>query len=109
MIEDATQIIVTLIDHRQFKADLVGSDAQTDLAVLQIEVPDLVGLSLSDSDQLQIGDVIIAIGNPFGLAHTVTSGIISALGRTGLTSEGYEDFIQIDASIHPGSSGRCVT
>jgi S1-C subfamily serine protease len=83
----------------------VGIDPGTDIAVLQIQAQDLAALKFGDSDQLNVGDYVIAIGNPFGLGQTVTSGIVSALGRTGLSAEGYEDFIQTDASINPGNSG----
>ena len=108
VIREAEQIIVTLKDRRQFMARLVGADPGTDVAVLQIEARDLTALRLGDSDQLNVGDYVIAIGNPFGLGQTVTSGIVSALGRTGLSVEGYEDFIQTDASINPGNSGGAL-
>jgi len=108
VIREAEQIIVTLKDRRQFQARLVGADPGTDIAVLQIQAQELVALKLGDSDQLNVGDFVIAIGNPFGLGQTVTSGIVSALGRTGLSAEGYEDFIQTDASINPGNSGGAL-
>jgi serine protease Do/serine protease DegQ len=108
VVKDAEQVIVTLKDRRQFQAKVVGSDPGTDVAVLQIEARDLVALRLGDSDQLQVGDYVIAIGNPFGIGQTVTSGIVSALGRSGLSPEGYEDFIQTDASINPGNSGGAL-
>lgn len=108
VIKDAEQIIVTLKDRRQFPAKLVGSDPGTDIAVLQISATNLAALRVGDSDTLQVGDYVIAIGNPFGIGQTVTSGIVSALGRSGLSVEGYEDFIQTDASINPGNSGGAL-
>ncbi|UCF74489.1 MAG: trypsin-like peptidase domain-containing protein, partial [Betaproteobacteria bacterium] len=105
VVREAEKIIVILEDRRQFEAKLVGTDPGTDVAVLQIQAQGLSALPFGDSDQLEIGDYVIAIGNPFGIGQTVTSGIVSALGRTGLTPEGYEDFIQTDASINPGNSG----
>ena len=108
VIKDAEQAIVTLKDRRQFQARVVGADPGTDIAVLQIPAQNLTALKLGDSDQLQVGDYVIAIGNPFGIGQTVTSGIVSALGRSGLSVEGYEDFIQTDASINPGNSGGAL-
>jgi serine protease Do/serine protease DegQ len=108
VIREAEQIIVTLKDRRQFMARLVGADPGTDVAVLQIQAQSLTAIRFGDSDQLNVGDYVIAIGNPFGLGQTVTSGIVSALGRTGLSVEGYEDFIQTDASINPGNSGGAL-
>jgi serine protease Do/serine protease DegQ len=108
VIKDAEQVIVTLKDRRQFQARLVGADPGTDVAVLQIQSQNLTALKFGDSDQINVGDYVIAIGNPFGIGQTVTSGIISALGRTGLSVEGYEDFIQTDASINPGNSGGAL-
>ena len=108
VIKNAAQVIVTLKDRRQFPATLIGADPATDIAVLKIEAPNLTALKLGDSDQLNVGDFVVAIGNPFGLGQTVTSGIVSALGRSGLNIEGYEDFIQTDASINPGNSGGAL-
>jgi serine protease Do/serine protease DegQ len=108
VVKDAEQVLVTLKDRRQFQAKLVGSDPGTDVAVVQIEARNLTALRFGDSDQLNVGDYVLAIGNPFGLGQTVTSGIISALGRSGLSPEGYEDFIQTDASINPGNSGGAL-
>jgi len=108
VIREAEQVIVTLKDRRQFQARLVGTDPGTDIAVLQIQAQELIALKFGDSDQLSVGDYVIAIGNPFGIGQTVTSGIVSALGRTGLSVEGYEDFIQTDASINPGNSGGAL-
>jgi Do/DeqQ family serine protease len=108
VIRDAEQVLVTLIDRRQFQARVVGADPGTDVAVLQIEPRNLTALRFGDSDQMQVGDFVLAIGNPFGIGQTVTSGIVSALGRSGLSPEGYEDFIQTDASINPGNSGGAL-
>ncbi len=108
VIKDALQVIVTLKDRRQFQAKLVGMDPGTDIALLKIEARNLQALRLGDSDLLSVGDFVVAIGNPFGLGQTVTSGIVSALGRSGLDIEGYEDFIQTDASINPGNSGGAL-
>jgi serine protease Do len=101
---------VTTKDGRKFAAKLVGRDPATDIAVLQLQGTknNLKAISFADSDRLEVGDFVIAIGNPFGLGQTVTSGIISALGRTGLGKQGYEDFIQTDASINPGNSGGAL-
>ena len=108
VIKDAERAIVTLKDRRQFTAKLVGTDPGTDIAVLQIEAAGLSALKIGDSDAMQVGDYVLAIGNPFGIGQTVTSGIVSALGRSGLNVEGYEDFIQTDASINPGNSGGAL-
>ena len=105
VVENATTIEVTTKDNRRFPAKLIGRDAETDVAVLQIATQNLTAVPMGDSDRLQVGDFVLAIGNPFGLGQTVTSGIVSALGRSGLGIEGYEDFIQTDASINPGNSG----
>jgi Do/DeqQ family serine protease len=101
-------IEVTLKDKRHFKAKLVGRDPETDIAVLKIDADNLTAVEFADSDKIRVGDYALAIGNPFGLGQTVTSGIVSALGRTGLGIEGYEDFIQTDASINPGNSGGAL-
>ena len=108
VVKDAEKIIVILKDRRQFEAKLVGTDPGTDIAVLRIDAKGLSALPFGDSDKLRVGDYVIAIGNPFGIGQTVTSGIVSALGRTGLTPQGYEDFIQTDASINPGNSGGAL-
>ncbi len=108
VIEKADEIEVTLRDGRKLKAELVGSDPATDIAVIRVKQDRLTALPLADSDRLRVGDFVVAIGNPFGLGQTVTSGIVSALGRTGLGIEGYEDFIQTDASINPGNSGGAL-
>ncbi len=108
VVEQADKISVTLRDGRQFNARLLGTDEESDIAVIQIPAEDLTALPLADSEALQVGDFVVAIGNPFGLGQTVTSGIVSALGRTDLGIEGYEDFIQTDASINPGNSGGAL-
>jgi serine protease Do len=109
VVENAVDTEVTTKDGRRFKARVVGRDQATDVAVLRLDRPSgLTALPLGDSDRLEVGDFVIAIGNPFGLGQTVTSGIVSALGRTGLGIEGYEDFIQTDASINPGNSGGAL-
>jgi Do/DeqQ family serine protease len=105
VVENATRIEVTTKDNRRFTAKLIGRDVDTDVAVLQIPTNNLPAVPMGDSDRLQVGDFVLAIGNPFGLGQTVTSGIVSALGRSGLDIEHYEDFIQTDASINPGNSG----
>ena len=108
VVQRADNIDVTLADGRLLEASLVGSDPQVDLAVLKVEEDELIEIGFSDSDSLRVGDFVVAIGNPFGLNQTVTSGIVSALGRSGLGIEGYEDFIQTDASINPGNSGGAL-
>jgi len=108
VIRNAEQVLVTLKDRRQLPAKLVGTDPGTDIAVLQIESKGLSAIRIGDSDTLQVGDYVIAVGNPFGIGQTVTSGIVSALGRSGLSPEGFEDFIQTDASINPGNSGGAL-
>lgn len=108
VIANAVQITVTLRDGRQLEAELVGSDPETDVAVIKIPAENLTEIKSSDSDIIRVGDFVVAIGNPFGLGQTVTSGIISALSRSGLGIEGYEDFIQTDASINPGNSGGAL-
>jgi len=109
VIDNAEEIEVILHDNRSLKAKVIGSDPGTDIAVLQVENPkNLVQMKLGNSDEVQVGDFVLAIGNPFGLQHTVTSGIVSALGRSGINPDGYEDFIQTDASINPGNSGGAL-
>jgi len=105
VIEQAEDIRVTLYDRRTFKADIVGFDPKTDLAVIKINAKDLPMAPWGDSDKLQVGDFVLAIGNPYGLTHTVTMGIISATGRADVGIADYEDFIQTDAAINPGNSG----
>lgn len=108
VVDKAEEITVTLRDGRALAATLVGTDPEADIAVVQVPAQDLTALPIADSDGLRVGDFVVAIGNPFGLGQTVTSGIVSALGRSGLGIEGYEDFIQTDASINPGNSGGAL-
>ena len=108
VVENANRINVTLLDNRSMEAQVVGSDARTDLAVLQVSATNLEQAHFGDSDRLRVGDYVVAIGNPFGFSHTVTSGIVSGLSRSGMSREGYEDFIQTDASINPGNSGGAL-
>lgn len=108
LIQRADEITVSLTDGRNLEAKLVGSDPETDVALIRINAKKLTALPLADSDHLRVGDFVVAIGNPFGLGQTVTLGIISALGRSGLGIEGYENFIQTDASINPGNSGGAL-
>lgn len=108
VIKGASKIVVTLRDRREFTAKLIGSDPATDIALLQIPSERLTAVRVGESDGLQVGDYVLAIGNPFGVGQTVTSGIVSALGRAGLNIEGFEDFIQTDASINPGNSGGAL-
>jgi Do/DeqQ family serine protease len=108
VVANAAEVQVTLKDARTYPARLVGSDPATDVALLQVDARDLTAVPLGDSARLEVGDLVVAIGNPFGLGQTVTSGIVSALGRSGLGIEGYEDFIQTDASVNPGNSGGAL-
>ena len=108
VIDGADEIAVTMFDGVQLEAKIVGSDSEADVAILKIDHDNLTSIPFADSSKLRVGDFTVAIGNPFGLGQTVTSGIVSALGRTGLGIEGYEDFIQTDASINPGSSGGAL-
>jgi len=109
VVKNASEITVTLVDDVELKAEVVGADERSDVAVLRAKDAKLPAeMRLADSSQLQVGDFVIAIGNPFGLQHTVTSGIVSALGRTGISRDGVEDFIQTDAAINPGNSGGAL-
>ncbi len=108
VVEDADDITVTLSNGHSEKARLVGADPEADIAVLQIKAKGMQGITFADTSKLRVGDFVVAIGNPFGLKQTVTSGIVSALGRTGLGIESYENFIQTDASINPGNSGGAL-
>src|SRR3984893_1311858 len=108
VVENASEITITLLDNRSFTAKVIGTDEGADVAVLQAKQPNLIAMALGDSTRLEVGDYVVAIGNPFGLQHTVTAGIVSALGRTGINPDGYEDFIQTDASINPGNSGGAL-
>jgi Do/DeqQ family serine protease len=108
VIERADEIKVSLHDGQSYTAKLLGTDPEVDIAVLQIEAKNLVALPIANSDKTEVGDFVVAIGNPFGLNQTVTSGIVSAIGRSGLNMEHYENFIQTDASINPGNSGGAL-
>ncbi|MBT8080059.1 MAG: DegQ family serine endoprotease [Gammaproteobacteria bacterium] len=108
VVADADRIQISLYNETTLDAEVVGSDAATDIALIKVEPENLVELPIGDSDTVEVGDFVIAIGNPFGLGHTVTSGIVSALGRTGISNNGLEDFIQTDASINPGNSGGAL-
>ena len=108
VIESADDIVVTLSDGRKLDAVVIGRDEGADIAVIQVEADNLIEIKIADSEKLRVGDFVVAIGNPFGLAQTVTSGIVSALGRSKLGIESYEDFIQTDASINPGNSGGAL-
>ncbi len=108
VIDKADTILVTLHDGRQLNAELIGTDPESDVAVIKIPANNLSQLTMADSSLLKVGDFVVAIGNPFGLGQTVTSGIVSALGRSGLGIEKYENFIQTDASINPGNSGGAL-
>ncbi len=108
VVENAREITVTLSDQRQFPAKVIGSDPRTDIAVIQIKAPNLAQIVLGDSDQLEPGDYVAAIGNPFGLQQSVSYGIVSALGRSGMNPDGFESLIQTDASINPGNSGGAL-
>ena len=108
VVKSADEISVGVSDGRTLEATLIGMDPDVDLALLQVPADDLVAIQYANSAQLRVGDFVVAIGNPFGLNQTVTSGIVSALGRSGLGIEGYEDFIQTDAPINPGNSGGAL-
>ena len=108
VVDNADEILVKLNDGRELLAKKLGADEQSDIALLQVDAERLQDLKLADSDKLRVGDFVVAIGNPFGLSQTVTSGIVSALGRSGLNIGGYEDFIQTDAAINRGNSGGAL-
>ncbi|WP_028770021.1 Do family serine endopeptidase [Silanimonas lenta] len=108
VVENATEVSVQLQDGRTLEAEFIGSDPGTDVALIRIPAGNLRALPLADSQSLRVGDFVVAVGNPFGLGQTVTSGIVSAVGRSGLTGLGFQDFIQTDASINPGNSGGAL-
>ena len=108
VVAGATDILVTTSDKREYKARVVGTDPRTDIAVLKIDATNLPAITIADSSTIQVGDLVLAIGDPFGVGETVTSGIVSATGRTNLGIEDYEDFIQTDAPINPGNSGGAL-
>jgi serine protease Do len=108
VVDDATDVTVTLPDRREFKGRVVGKDAKIDLAVVKIEANNLPAITVGNNSKMEVGDAVLAIGNPYGVGQTVTMGIISATGRAGLGIEEYEDFIQTDAAINPGNSGGAL-
>ena len=108
VVDGATELTVSMGDKREMKARLIGTDAKTDVALIKVDARDLPHVTLGDSSKVEVGDIALAMGNPFGLGQTVTMGIISATGRGGLGIEDYEDFIQTDASINPGNSGGAL-
>ena len=108
VIAEADEVRVSLVDGRSFAARVIGTDPDLDIAILEIDGKDLTEVKIADSSRLEVGDFVVAIGNPFGLGQTVTTGVVSALGRSGLGIEGYENFIQTDASINPGNSGGAL-
>ena len=108
VVADADEIRVSLVDGEELDAEVVGCDPATDVALIRVEADDLTEMPIGNSENVRVGDFVLAIGNPFGLGHTVTSGIVSALGRAGINPNGYEDFIQTDASINPGNSGGAL-
>ncbi len=108
VVENADEIQISTLSGDLYDAEIVGSDAATDIAVIRVDATGLTEMPIGDSDAVRVGDFVLAIGNPFGLSHTVTSGIVSALGRSGISRDGYEDFIQTDASINPGNSGGAL-
>jgi serine protease Do/serine protease DegQ len=109
VVENADEITVTFLDGRQVKAIPMGADPDTDIAVIKVPPGNLTAIPFGDSERLEVGDFVLSIGNPYGIGQTVTSGIVSALHRTQMGLEGYEEFIQTDASINPGSSGGALT
>ncbi len=108
VVDGADEVKVILNDGRSYNAKVVGTDPEADIAVLDIDADNLSAIRISDSERVEVGDFVVAIGNPFGLGQTVTTGVVSAIGRTGLGIEGYENFIQTDASINPGNSGGAL-
>ena len=108
VVEDADEVSVMLADGRTLKAEFVGNDADTDIALMRIPAQNLTAIPVANSDRLQIGDFVVAVGNPFGVGQTVTSGIVSAVGRNNLPGAGFQNFIQTDASINPGNSGGAL-
>ena len=108
VVDGATELNVSMSDKREMKARVIGTDSQTDIALIKVDARDLPHVTLGSSGAVEVGDIALAIGNPFGLGQTVTMGIVSATGRGGLGIEDYEDFIQTDASINPGNSGGAL-
>src|SRR5881296_4410711 len=108
VVDGATELTVSMADKREMKARVIGTDAKTDIALIKVESKDLPHVVLGDSSKVEVGDIALAMGNPFGIGQTVTMGIVSATGRGGMGIEDYEDFIQTDASINPGNSGGAL-
>jgi S1-C subfamily serine protease len=108
VVKSSDEVRVSLVDGREFTAEIKGVDPELDIAILKVDAKNLSQVKFGDSNNLDVGDFVVAIGNPFGLGQTVTTGIVSALGRTGLGIEGYENFIQTDASINPGNSAGAL-
>ena len=108
VVENASEITVTLQDGRDLAADVLGSDEPSDVAVLKVKPANLTQITLGDSSKVEVGDFVVGLGNPFGLHNTVSHGIVSGLGRSNINTDGYEDFIQTDASINPGNSGGAL-
>ena len=108
VVDGATDVTVTLHDRREFKAKVIGTDPRTDIAVIKIDGSNFPTLTLADSSKVEVGDIVLAVGDPFGIGQTVTQGIVSATGRSGLNIEQLEDFIQTDAAINPGNSGGAL-
>src|SRR5262249_39164417 len=108
VVDGASELTVSLADHREMKARVIGADAKTDIALVKVDARDLPHVTLGKSASVEVGDIALAMGSPFGLGQTVTMGIVSATGRSGLGIEDYEDFIQTDASINPGNSGGAL-
>jgi len=108
VVDGATSVVVTLHDKREFKAHVIGTDPRTDIAVIKIDGSDFPTLTLGNSSKVEVGDIVLAVGNPFGVGQTVTAGIVGATGRSGLGIEQVEDFIQTDAPINPGNSGGAL-
>src|SRR4029077_12531914 len=108
VVDGADEVKVSLQDGREFTARVIGRDPKSDVAVIKIDAKDLPAVTMADSDKVEVGDVVLAIGNPFGIGQTVTTGIVSATGRAGAVGLDYEDFIQTDAAINPGNSGGAL-
>src|SRR5436190_4379697 len=108
VVDGADEVKVVMTDGREFTAKVIGRDPKSDIAVIKIDAKDLPAITMADSDKVEVGDVVLAIGNPFGIGQTVTTGIVSATGRTGAVGLDYEDFIQTDAAINPGNSGGAL-
>src|SRR5439155_21131101 len=104
VVDGADEVKVQMQDGREFTAKVIGRDPKSDVAVIKIDANDLPAVSMADSDKVEVGDVVLAVGNPFGIGQTVTTGIVSATGRAGTTGLDYEDFLQTDAAINPGNS-----